>query len=108
MIDFPILPNPPLITVAWNQLIEEDAKIRSAFSSNTLQQLFDNIYSLKNNIVVSDVDYCPQIQSLSTTVANIIFQLNTQNLIDIGMLQSVLDSSDGSLQTISNRLQQMQ
>jgi hypothetical protein len=40
-------------------------------------------------------------------VTNIISQLNSQSLIDLGALQSPLDNADGSLETISFRLQQM-
>jgi hypothetical protein len=40
-------------------------------------------------------------------VTNIISQLNSQSLIDLGTLQTALDPVDGSLETISYRLQQI-
>jgi hypothetical protein len=48
------------------------------------------------------------IPELQQTVTNIISQLNAQSLIDLGTLQTALDEGDRSLQTIADRLQQMQ
>jgi hypothetical protein len=45
---------------------------------------------------------------LQQTVTNIISQLNSQSLINLQTLQAALDKADGSLETISAKLQQMQ
>jgi hypothetical protein len=44
------------------------------------------------------------IPELQQTVSNMISQLNAQSLIDLNTLQTALDNSDGSLETIASRL----
>jgi hypothetical protein len=99
------------------------AKIPAFFNTTTLQEMWNamNIWGPKiNNLpklpnppnetltwedVINAVKMIPELQQ---TVTNIISQLNSQSLINLQTLQAALDEADGSLETISVKLQQMQ
>jgi hypothetical protein len=99
------------------------AKIPAWFTTGTLQEIWTAINNwapkllnlptlpnLPNEIltwgdVVNAVKMIPELQQ---TVTNVISQLNSQSLINLQTLQTALDQADGSLETISAKLQQMQ
>jgi hypothetical protein len=97
-------------------------KIPSTFNNTTLKTLHENFYAIAQKII--DMSWLPtpsepltwtklvnsvkMILELQQTVSNIISQLNAQSLIDLGTLQTALDEGDRSLQTIADRLKEMQ
>jgi hypothetical protein len=99
------------------------AKIPGFFNTTTLHGMFDDIAAMRDKVstlpilpyppnetltwedVINTVKVIPELQQ---TVTNIISQLNSQSLINLQTLQAALDEADGSLETISVKLQEMQ
>jgi hypothetical protein len=99
------------------------AKIPGFFTTSTLHGIYDDVVAIKDKVytlpmlpnpleetltwvdVISAVSMIPELQQ---TVTNIISQLNSQSLINLQTLQAALDQADGSLETISVKLQQTQ
>jgi hypothetical protein len=99
------------------------AKIPTFFNKTTLQEMWNtmnnwgpkinNLPKLPNppnetltwEDVINAVKMIPELQQ---PVTNMISQLNSQSLINLQTLQAALDEADGSLETISVKLQEMQ
>jgi hypothetical protein len=96
-------------------------KVPTTFQDYTLQTMYNDVDYMKDRFTYipntnsfnvqtwSEIDNAvSMIPELQQTVSNMISQLNAQSLIDLGTLQTALDNADGTLETIAERLQQMQ
>jgi hypothetical protein len=118
----PLLPDLPIETLTWVDVVAAVKKIPSDFTNSTLINISKNLGTVMSRIVeipilpsvnesltwtqlVNAVKMIPELQQ---TVSNMISQLNAQSFIDLNTLHTALDEADGSLQTIADRLQQMQ
>jgi hypothetical protein len=118
----PLLPDLPIETLTWVDVVTAVKKIPADFTNSNLINISENLGTVMSTIVeipilpsvnesltwaqlINAVKMIPELQQ---TLSNMISQLNAQSLIDLNTLQTALDNADSSLQTIADRLQEMQ